>query len=103
MSIEQLTPERIGITAFVILYITKEVGVPLAIKIFPKLFRRSERDQDRLDNQQKFEQQMELRQVEAWEMTAKTQGEISNILAIMNERLGVIESKLDKPSRKKAN
>jgi hypothetical protein len=95
MSIEQFTPERIGITAFVILYITKEVGVPLALKLFPQLFKRSDREQAREDKKLDFDQQMKLREIEAWETIAKYQGDIRDILGIMNERNHENKDKLD--------
>jgi len=84
MSIGELTPERIGIGAFVILYVAKEVVVPLATKFFPRMFKQSDREQDRQDDRQKFDQQMQLRQIEAWESTAKSNAEISKVLGIMN-------------------
>ena len=84
MSIEQLTPERIGIGAFILLYITKEVIVPLTVKFFPHFFKKADREQDRQDDRLKFDQQMQLRQIEAWESTAKSNAEISKVLGIMN-------------------
>lgn len=102
MSIEQFTPERIGITAFVILYITKEVGVPLALKIFPHLFKKNEREQSREDKKLDFDNQMKLREIEAWEMTAKAQIEISKVLGVMNDRIGIIEDEVLKKTKSNA-
>lgn len=103
MSIEQLTPERIGLTAFIILYITKEVGVPLAIKFFPQFFKRSDREQTRIDKKLDFDNEMKLREIEAWEMTAKATIDISKVLGVMNDRIGIIEDKVLYPKRRQAD
>jgi len=100
MSLETITPERVGITVFIILYVSEKVVLPLATKFFPQLFKRGDREQAREDTKLKFDHEMKLREIEAWEMTAKAQIEIGKVLGVMNDRIGIIEDEVLKKPRK---
>jgi len=89
MSISELNLEKIGFWGILFIYIVRDGVIPIASKYFPSKMKLSEREQDRADNRMAFEQQMELRHVEALEG-------IKEIVTVMNERLLKIEGKIEK-------
>jgi hypothetical protein len=89
MSLTGIDFERVGFWGLLILYIVRDGLLPVAGKWFPSRIKMGEREQDREDKRMEFEHQMELRHVEALEA-------INKVLAVMNERLSRIESRLQK-------
>lgn len=91
-----ITLERVGFWGLLVIYVMRDGIIPIANKYIPSKIKVSEREQDREDKRLEFEQQMELRHVEALEG-------IEKVLVVMNERLERIDKFLEKkpkPQRK---
>ncbi len=92
--------DRIGLWGIIVVYTLREFVIPSLNKIIPSHVKKGEREQDREDKKLEFEQQMELRHVEALE-------EIRNVLVGMDKRmdarLSKIENELSKKKPRKRN
>jgi hypothetical protein len=93
-----LNLERIGFWGLLIVYVVRDGIIPISRAYFPNVMKRhdrmTDREQDRIDKDQAFTQQMQLRSVEALEA-------IKQSMHITNERLTHIENNLRVKSRKK--
>lgn len=86
---DAISLERVGFWGLLIIYVIRDGIIPTFNKIIPSKIKSSEREQDREDKKLEFEQQMELRHVEALEG-------IEKVLVVMNERLERIDKFLEK-------
>lgn len=84
---ETLPLEKIGFWGLLVLNLIKDGLLPALGKIIPSRIHVTEREQNRIDKKQDFEQQMELRHVEAIEG-------IKEVLLAVNQRLNNIDEKL---------
>jgi len=90
---ESINLERIGFWGLLVIYMVRDGIIPIANRYIPSRIKLTEREQDRQDSRQKFEQQMELRHVEALEG-------IQKVIVLMNDRIGRIEEGLSRPKGK---
>lgn len=90
---ENINLERIGFWGLLTIYMVRDGLIPIMNRYIPSRIKMTEREQDRQDKRQVFEQQMELRHVEALEG-------IQKVIVLMNDRIGRIEDVL-RPKKKK--
>lgn len=90
---DSLPLERIGFWGLFVIYVIRDGIIPMMNKYIPSRIKLTEREQDRQDRKQSFEQQMELRHVEALEG-------IKEVIVVMNERLNRIDQHLSKTKKR---